>query len=124
MEALRNLSAEQTRAFEELKKSHEALEPEHSPASGAYEEALRPLAEREKVLESKRLERDSLERPAGELDGEIRPSAPPSEAADGRHREALPRSTRALPREQGDLFEGRPRPRRPGARGRRPAEAA
>ena len=106
VEALRNLSAEQTRAFEELKRSHEDLSREQVSRKAAYEDALRPLAEREKVLESKRLEREALERQLGELDGEIETVRAALEAAEA-DAARFAEEHAALPREQGDLFEGK-----------------
>jgi chromosome segregation protein len=106
VEVLRNLSAEQTRAFEELKKSHEDLSREHASRKTAYEDSLRPLAEREKVLESKRLERESLERSLAELDGEIQGVRAALEAAEA-DSARLSEEHASLPKEQGDLFQGK-----------------
>lgn len=103
VEAIRTLSAEQTRAFEELKRSQESLIGELASRKAAYVDALRPLAERERLLESRQLERDSLEKTLAELDGEtagLRSAIEAAEADVAR----LSEEHAALPREQGDLF--------------------
>jgi chromosome segregation protein len=105
VEALRNLTAEQSKSYEELKKSLIALETEQQSRRRGFEEARRPLADLEKVLESKKLERDSLERAAAELDSEITGARQAVEAASA-DVERLSREHGALPAgQQGALFD-------------------
>ncbi|MFZ1947439.1 MAG: chromosome segregation protein SMC [bacterium] len=105
VEALRSLTAEQSKSYEELKRSLEALETECQSRRRGFEEARRPLSDLEKVLESKRLERDSLERAAAELDSEIAGARQAIEAASA-DIERLSREHGALPAgRQGALFD-------------------
>ncbi|MFH1220543.1 MAG: chromosome segregation protein SMC [Candidatus Eisenbacteria bacterium] len=71
VEALRKLSEEQERGFEELRASRAALQAEREAKQKSHEDGRRSLTDLEKLLESRIAERDLLERSRQELDGEI-----------------------------------------------------
>ncbi len=69
--ALRRLASEQEKAYEELKRSLADLLKDRDSRQGDLVRTGREITEKEKVLESRIAERDSLKRVIGELEDEI-----------------------------------------------------
>ena len=103
VKALNDLSVEQERAFEELRRSLEELRRERDARQRKFDEASKPIADVERVLDGKRLERSSLESAVRELDGEIE-EMQRGLAGVEEDLARLARDHGALPMGQGDLF--------------------
>lgn len=106
VDALKALTVEQEKSFEELRRSLEGLRGEYESGRRNLEEARKPVADLERVLESKKLERDSLEKAAQELDCEIGAARKGLEEADGDIAQ-LSRDHGLLPSDQAGLFDER-----------------
>jgi chromosome segregation protein len=104
-EALRRLAVEQEKAFEEIKAGLADLVVERDTRQKSLAEAGRGIAEKEKALESRLAERDSLKAVVSELAVEIRGLGASLETVE-RHLAGMEQGDGAVELEQGGLFVG------------------